>query len=233
MAIGVSVLLPNRNQWTVQVDHFPDSCPICHSAGMPTLVGGAARSDPPTAPGHPHILWIDLAFQCPRIRCRKLFVGEYHVQTVGGTFYLLSDVAPVTTKPVTFSQEITKVSPTFALIYNQAMAAEGAKLDQLTGIGLRKALEFLVKDFAKSRAPDDKAKAEIERSQLGQCIEKHIADAQVQRVAKRAAWLGNDETHYVRKWEDKDITDLKNLLSLTRNAIDNVLLADHYEKEMP
>ncbi|HKW51946.1 MAG TPA: hypothetical protein VJQ53_09455, partial [Candidatus Eisenbacteria bacterium] len=34
----------------------------------------------------------------------------------------------------------------------QAMAAEGASLDQLVGMGLRKALEFLVKDFAISSA---------------------------------------------------------------------------------
>jgi hypothetical protein len=34
-------------------------------------------------------------------------------------------------------------------------------------------------------------------------------------VASRAAWLGNDETHYLRTWEDKDLTDLKKLIELT------------------
>ena len=52
-------------------------------------------------------------------------------------------------------------------------------------------------------------------------------------AAKRATWLGNDETHYVRRWEDKDITDLKNLVRLTVNAVENAILMRQYEKEMP
>ena len=51
-------------------------------------------------------------------------------------------------------------------------------------------------------------------------------------VAKRATWLGNDETHYYRKWEDKDLRDLTNLLRLTINAIENQLLAESYEEDM-
>jgi len=51
-------------------------------------------------------------------------------------------------------------------------------------------------------------------------------------VAERATWLGNDETHYYRKWENKDISDLKALLRLTINAIENQLLAESYENEM-
>jgi len=53
-----------------------------------------------------------------------------------------------------------------------------------------------------------------------------------QSVAKRATWLGNDETHYLRKWESKDINDLKTLLQLTINSIENQLLAKAYESDM-
>jgi hypothetical protein len=29
-----------------------------------------------------------------------------------------------------------------------------------------------------------------------------------------ATYLGNDETHYVRKWDTKDVKDLKNIIHL-------------------
>jgi hypothetical protein len=55
----------------------------------------------------------------------------------------------------------------------------------------------------------------------------------VQKLGRRAAWLGNDEAHYLRKWEDKDVSDLKLLLRLTMNAIGNRLLEQKCVAEMP
>ena len=51
-------------------------------------------------------------------------------------------------------------------------------------------------------------------------------------VALRATWLGNDESHYYRKWEEKDFEDLKTFLRLTINSIENQLLVEKYENEM-
>jgi hypothetical protein len=45
--------------------------------------------------------------------------------------------------------------------------------------------------------------------------------------------LGNDETHYVRKWADKDLNDLKNLISLTRHWIEMDQLTKDFVKDMP
>jgi hypothetical protein len=96
---------------------------------------------------------------------------------------------------------------------------------------LRKALEFLVKDFASYAEPEKKH--EILKKPLAKCIGDHIDENRVREVAERATWLGNDETHYVRKWEDKDINDLKVLIRLTVNGIENILLAKKYVAEMP
>ena len=52
-------------------------------------------------------------------------------------------------------------------------------------------------------------------------------------MAKRAAWLGNDETHYLRKWEGKDLDELKRLIELTIRWIEMVELSDGYIEEMP
>ena len=91
----------------------------------------------------------------------------------------------------------------------------------------------IISGVAISHATTDEEKKKIRKKQLGPCIEDHITDAAVRAAAKRATWLGNDETHYVRRWEDKDITDLKNLVRLTVNAVENAILMRQYEKEMP
>jgi hypothetical protein len=44
---------------------------------------------------------------------------------------------------------------------------------------------------------------------------------------------GNDQTHYLRKWEDKDLDDMLVLIRLTVNWIDSESLSKQYECEMP
>ena len=51
-------------------------------------------------------------------------------------------------------------------------------------------------------------------------------------MAKRATWLGNDETHYFRKWEDKDLSDLKKLIEMTVHFISMDFSYDKYIGEM-
>jgi hypothetical protein len=46
-------------------------------------------------------------------------------------------------------------------------------------------------------------------------------------------WLGNDGTHYMRTWQDKDINDLKLLVRLTASWIETVLLTEKYKQAMP
>ena len=116
-------------------------------------------------------------------------------------------------------------------IYGQAAAAEEHQLSQITGVGYRKALEFLVKDYCIAKQPD-KAE-EIKRTPQATCIKTYVDDANTKRCAERAAWLGNDETHYVRRWEDKDINDLKTLIKLTMAWLQNSLLTEKYLSDMP
>jgi len=91
-------------------------------------------------------------------------------------------------------------------------------------------LEFAVKDYCAHRNPQ--AADLIRRTQLGSCIDKYVSDKNVRNCAKRAAWIGNDEAHYDRRWPDKDITDLKRLIDLTLAWITNELLTEQYEDGM-
>ncbi len=47
-----------------------------------------------------------------------------------------------------------------------------------------------------------------------------------------AAWLGNDETHYERRWVDKDVEDLRRLIDITCHWIEMNVLTAQYRQEM-
>lgn len=68
---------------------------------------------------------------------------------------------------------------------------------------------------------------------LSKCIDDYVDDVKINAVAKRAVWLGNDETHYVRKWEGKDVQDLKGLIRLTILWIEKEMETERLLAEMP
>ena len=89
----------------------------------------------------------------------------------------------------------------------------------------------MIKDYAISLAPD--RADEIRKKFSGAVISEYISDARIQAVAKRSLWLGNDETHYLRKWTDRDISDLVTLIKLTTNWIEIEQLSKSYVEQMP
>ncbi len=119
----------------------------------------------------------------------------------------------------TFSDAIQKISPSFCSIYDQAAIAESAQLQSVSGVGYGKALEFLIKDYAKQENPNDSE--QIDRATLGACIKSFVNDPGIRESATLATWLRNDETHYVRKFLTKDIEDLKKIVNLTIGLIEN------------
>jgi len=216
------------NKYDIDIDRFPDECPICHSKVFSQRL--TARF-----PREVDSEEIQIVFQCTNYDCESVFVSTYlrtgNKNAKSGRIvhnYLKS--RPRNPIKVEFSEVINQLSNNFCEIYNQAMAAESNSLKQINGIGLRKALEFLIKDYAIHKNPD--SEEEILSKPLGKCIENYIDDINVKECAKRAVWLGNDETHYLRKWEDKDIGDLKLLIKLTVNWIENVLLTEKYIDDM-
>ncbi|PTJ53950.1 hypothetical protein BU012_02340 [Mammaliicoccus sciuri] len=108
-----------------------------------------------------------------------------------------------------YPSEIDEISAEFNNIITQSSNAEALGYDHLAGIGYRKAIEFLVKDYLIKCKDADEDK--ISTKQLGQCISE-IDDTRINNLARAATWIGNDETHYVRKHADKDVQDLKKFL---------------------
>ena len=62
-------------------------------------------------------------------------------------------------------------------IYNQALAAEALNLDQLSGMGPHKALEFLIKDFIVNQSSDNEEGIRV--MPLGRCVSKYVTDPNV------------------------------------------------------
>lgn len=208
-----------EDQQGVYIEKTPDKCPLCHrtihlSPGFLSINGDKSR--------------IQMMCRCTAPECDELFITSYEYS--GNHQYRFVGSAPVKVQYFQFADVVREVSPSFVEIYNQAMEAEAKSLDQLVGIGLRKALEFLMKDFTAAQHPDEVEK--IRSLQLGPCINQFVTDPNIKACAARAAWLGNDETHYVRKWSDRDVSDLKVLVRLTTNWIESTLLTQKYVEEM-
>lgn len=128
--------------------------------------------------------------------------------------YQYIDVLPKPAfKQQIFSKQISTISPDFVDIYNQAYYAEINNLDKIAGLGYRKSLEFLIKDYIIYQYPELSDK--VKNMNLSDCIKNYINDEKFKTTALASAWLGNDETHYVRKHTYYNINDLKELLHAT------------------
>jgi hypothetical protein len=204
----------------------PDICPLCichikpkkYIANFTNLFFSKER--------------LQIIFRCTNKKCDRFFVATYIKDRDRGysSRFCLEDLSPKNFPKTEFSKIIKELSPNFVEVYNQAIAAESSNLPQISGMGFRKALEFLIKDFAIDQNPD-KEKS-IKSNFLGTVLKDYIDDPRLKTTAERATWLGNDETHYVKKWIDKDVNDLKLLIRLSVNWIENVLLTNEYSSDM-
>lgn len=194
-------------------------CPMCNLRISPNMLGEVNAE------------YLYVLLQCPD--CKELFIAKYR-KDYNSSYYAgykgeFISIFPKKSKTIEIYEKISEISNMFLTIYNQSLSAEDNNLDQIAGIGYRKALEFLIKDYLKYRKPNEKE--EIEKKLLGKCIEM-IDNVNIKKMAKGATWLGNDETHYVKKWENKDITDLKNLIDLTLAWIGLELKTEEYTNDM-
>lgn len=127
---------------------------------------------------------------------------------------------------------IKKSSKKFIEIYNQAENAEKSGLNEICGLGYRKAFEFLIKDYIlkKNKGLDKK---KIKEMPVYECINRYVADDSIKILSHRVLWLGNDHAHYLKKWKGKTLLDLKNLIDLTIRWIDVHEEFLKIEKKMP
>lgn len=204
----------------ISIDKYPDECPFCHRGIDPNLLNGFRHFEK-------QLLHLD--FFCPRLDCNRYFIGEYEVDN--DSSFCLKRTLLGRSKQKVFSETIIKISSDFVEIFYQADIAEQDGLNQICGVGYRKALEFLIKDYIIYK--DNDLKDIVEKLPLGKCMDEYIQNERIKDIAKRATWIGNDETHYVRKWIGKSIIDLKLLIDLTVHWIETEDLTDKMISSMP
>ncbi|RZB31106.1 MAG: hypothetical protein AEth_00777 [Candidatus Argoarchaeum ethanivorans] len=161
--------------------------------------------------------------------CKNAFIG-YTTRNNNTGHFIIIKLSKGTHKTSEFSKEIIDLSSTFVKIYGEAEFAEQENLMEICGVGYRKALEFLIKDYLVSIKPDEEEN--IKKKFLGQCIKEDIGNTNIKQIAEKATWLGNDETHYIKKWEDKDLGDLKKLINITVHYILMELQTKTYLSDM-
>nr|WP_314570253.1 hypothetical protein [uncultured Pseudomonas sp.] len=214
----------NVNGHLASINRYPDACPYCRYSIDPKYK---------QAYWHSKNQCLDAVYVCPRVDCSRTFVALYRfTQTSKGWSYPLNleSVAPTIPVKPKISPDIVSVSGQFADIFLQASEAEAYGLDAIAGVGYRKSLEFLMKDYCVSLLPDKEE--QIKTRPLGQVIDQFVENMNIKQCAKRATWLGNDETHYVRSWANKDIQDLKLLIKLTVNWIEQAIITERLIKDM-
>lgn len=192
---------------------LPRFCPVCHQRTRPHfLYGHFDASDKQT---------FTCLFSCS---CGNIFMSKY----IGGLCQRSTYVGSVPDgfEEKQFGDDISELSPNFCLIYNQAAKAEANDLKMICGMGYRKAIEFLIKDFCILKNPDEKDKILAEK--LFESI-KRIDDPNIQHLAKACKDLGNDETHVVVKY-DEGLIELKNYIDGLVAYIHLNLLSDHADQ---
>lgn len=197
-----------------------NKCPICNSSIAPVEKNDFFNSDSKM---------YFFMFECPA--CNKGFITHYNYtnerkikNNISYNMLKLVNSYPKVPELHQFDENIKKLSSNFCEIFNQAYVAEQMDLNEIAGIGYRKALEFLIKDYCIDKNKEQEEK--IKKEPLSQVITNYILSDKIKNLAKASIWIGNDETHYVRKYEDKDIKDLKRFISATVAYITYELIAD-------
>ena len=192
--------------WTSREFELPPVCPICHQHGMFEPIHCA------------HYLSLEHGELAAAIYfcncCDSFFFTAYSTDNN----YEIFTCYPQTIEPAQLSPHIQEISSNFCDVYAQSCKAEQEHLDLIAGMGYRRALEFLCKDYAISYHADERE--QIIAMPLMQCIKKYIDHPVAAQLAERAAWLGNDHAHYISKHPDKDLNDLKLVLDMVIKWID-------------
>lgn len=201
-------------------------CPVCKANIVPHSLYAFAYD---IEPGSTNVCILNY---CPG--CYSPFINTYKVGI--GSNHIAQEIECIASEPncfvrQEFDKEISALSPQFDKIYNQALAAETSGLDEIAGLGYRKSLEFLIKDFAIHEHPDEVES--IKSKPLAQCIKNYIDDPRITTLAERSAWLGNDEAHYVRKQENRDVSDMKSFIKATVYFIGMILVTEDAESITP
>lgn len=181
---------------------IPHECPICNWPGIQTIIGWTQVHERMNRfrDLENFIVVVTMCEKCQELCSYELpILSNQVIQSA-------NRIIPISNKTIDFPENVTKISERFVDVYNQASKAEEINLNEIAGMGYRKALEILVIDYLLNEKKVDKKTAE--KMPLSQLIDK-IGNPRISNIAKASAWIGNDESHYFRSNPKYGIKDLK------------------------
>lgn len=193
---------------------LPNKCPHCAVSISPVILSCQHRYNS-------NKFDIYILFLCPS--CGQTFFSIYESKShTRNSLASLVTTYPHSNIKIKHDEKIAELSPDFVKIYDESYSAEQAGLYEICGMGYRKAIEFLIKDFAIKFHPNDEDK--IKSLTLSQCIKDYVDNPRIKKLATASVWLGNDQTHYVKKHEDYDIDSMKSFIGALIDIIKSELL---------
>lgn len=211
----------NRSEGQTFLMDSPDICPHCHVANQP----GNPYNYFDNQTNKLYSIWT-----CKSKNCGKVFISENN-EDMNGIYQVFRFLnghpkGPIWPKPILELKDSKSEEPTkFIITYLQSLQAESMGLDEIAGMGYRKSIEYLVKDWAIDKNPDDKDK--ILGLWLSQIINQYFT-GDVKEILERATWLGNDQSHYNKLFEEFNISHLKELIELIMVELDREFKKKHY-----
>ena len=194
----------------------PSQCPHCHNGIEPRMLSQSIVK------GINYSIW-----NCTFRDCGKQFIAVHQiVDQRSANFVGFLDGQPIGPH---WPETIKNLKSKFIDTYNQALKAEYSSLDEIAGMGFRKAIEYLVKDYLIQR--DSSLEGKIEDKLLSSVIGDNFNSPQesdLKDLLQRATWLGNDMTHYLKYHENFDINDLNELIQLVMDEIHSIEQKRHY-----
>lgn len=208
-------MIVEYNERRFRVDD-PSNCPHCHNGIEPREIFNHVEKN---------ILYS--IYMCTYRDCRKQFVAAYQItELTNAEFKGFLDGTPIGPH---WPDTIKKLKSKFITTYMQALQAEYLGLDEISGMGFRKAIEYLVKDYLIQK--NSSLEGVIEDALLAKVINENFIQPQesdLKELLQRATWLGNDMTHYLKYHENFDINDLKELIKLVVDEIHSIEQKRHY-----
>ena len=158
---------------------------------------------------------LTVVYKCASVGCSRAFFSVYRATAQGNS-------------PVNFSTEtilsypeycadnivsdIKDIAPTAMKIYGQAMAAKARGMDELVGMGIRKAIDSLLYEVGKVFYPEESEFNESPKTTLKQRIDKYVESKRLKDLVEACVWLGNDFTHPIQRHRFKDTELLEKLM---------------------
>jgi hypothetical protein len=203
----------------------PNICPHCHVVNEPQELFKHFDNQ---------VNKLISVWRCNYNQCRKVFAVSHkegdHSYTIERNLNGLPK-GPIWPEPIlnlkdgrTIGTE-TEEDSKFIKTYLQSLEAESNGHDEIAGMGYRKAIEYLVKDWAIQTNLTEKDK--ILKLWLSAIIKEYFK-GDLKDILERATWLGNDQTHYNKLFEEYNIAHLKELIDLIMVELDRDFKKRHY-----